>query len=184
MSQDSPTDVVGISKQLSRILRHRPDSIGVALDRHGWCNIDEVLRGLADLGVPTTPELLEKVVQENDKKRFEIRDNRIRAVQGHSAKGVTPQMREKTPPSRLFHGTVENCLASIERKGLLPMRRHHVHLSQDVATAASVGNRRGNAVILVVDSLRMCRDRYKFFVTTNGIWLTDHVPAQYISRVL
>lgn len=175
-------DHITLSKAVSRILRHRPDAAGVTLDGHGWCDVDELLQGLARVGMPTTRETLERVVQDNDKQRFVLEGNRIRAAQGHTTPTVEPLLRVKRPPSRLFHGTVAASLPSIERRGLLPMRRHHVHLSLDEETARAVGGRRGVPVVLVVDSARMDRDGHKFFVSDNGIWLTDTVSPKYLSR--
>lgn len=176
-------DLTSLSKSISRILRHRPDAAGVALDKQGWCDVDDLLRGLERVGTPASRDLLEKVVRENDKKRFVLEGNRIRAAQGHSLATVEPVLRSKRPPSRLFHGTVATSLPSIERKGLLPMRRHHVHLSFDEDTARAVGSRRGAPVVLIVDAARMERDGHKFYVSDNGVWLTESVPPKYISRV-
>lgn len=177
-------DITLLSKSISRILRHRPDAAGVSLDKHGWCDVDELLRGLAQLGTPATRDQLTQVVLNNDKRRFVLSDDgqRIRAAQGHSVSGVEPLLRPKKPPSRLFHGTVAPALPSIERKGLLPMKRHHVHLSPDQATARAVGGRRGAPVVLVIDAARMDRDGHKFFVADNGVWLTDTVPPKCLSR--
>jgi putative RNA 2'-phosphotransferase len=125
--------------------------------------------------------MLELVVLESGKKRFVLEGNRIRAAQGHSVAGVTPVLRSKRPPSRLFHGTIAAHLDGILRKGLLPMRRHHVHLSADEATATTVGGRRGAPVVLTIDAARMERDGYQFYVSDNGVWLTDVVPAKYLS---
>jgi len=85
------------------------------------------------------------------------------------------------PPSRLFHGTIASNLESIGKTGLLPLNRHHVHLSPDEATAQTVGKRRGIAVVLVVDSARMSRDGHKFFVSANDVWLVAAVPAKYLT---
>jgi putative RNA 2'-phosphotransferase len=135
---------------------------------------------MARNGTPITGEELELVVRDNDKQRFVLKGHRIRAAQGHSVADVEPVLRAKKPPSRLFHGTVAASLPSINKQGLLPMKRHHVHLSSDEATASAVGRRRGTPVVLVVDAARMDRDGYRFFVSDNGIWLTSVVPAQYL----
>ncbi|MDO9437725.1 MAG: RNA 2'-phosphotransferase [Hydrogenophaga sp.] len=172
-----------LSKLLSRILRHRPDAVGVHIDRNGWCDVGELLTGLTRLNMHVTLELLERVVQENDKRRFVVEGNRIRAAQGHSLPDVEPVLRQKKPPSLLFHGTTEDRIASIEREGLRPMRRHHVHLSPDENTARSVGSRRGPAVVFAIDSARMQFDGHKFFVSDNGVWLTDAVSRKYLSRL-
>lgn len=175
-------DITVLSKSIARILRHRPDAAGVRLDKHGWCDVNELLEGLARIGTPVTWEQLERVVLENDKQRFVLEGNRIRAAQGHSASNVEPLLREKKPPSRLFHGTVAIAMPSIDRQGLRPMNRHHVHLSPDEATASAVGRRRGVPIVLVVDTARMEHDGYKFFVSDNGVWLTASVPSKYLSR--
>ncbi len=175
-------DMTALSKQMSRVLRHRPDSAGLRLDKHGWCNVEDLLRGLERLGMPTTREQMEQVVQENDKQRFVLEGDRIRAAQGHSVSDVKPALREKKPPSRLFHGTTADKISSIEREGLKPMRRHHVHLSPDEETAGSVGGRRGLAVVLTIDAAKMQLDGYRFFVSDNGVWLTDTVPPKYLAR--
>lgn len=178
-------DLVVVSKAVSRILRHRPSAAGVTLDNHGWCSVDSLLAGLARRGTFITRAQLLEMVRTNDKQRFALSEDgsAIRANQGHSVGGVELQLREKTPPPRLFHGTVATSLTDIERKGLAPMRRHHVHLSTDVSTALAVGARRGAPVVLEVDAHRMHRDGIRFFVSENGVWLVDSVPAKYLRRV-
>jgi putative RNA 2'-phosphotransferase len=52
-----------------------------------------------------------------------------------------------------------------------------------VETATKVGARRGKPVILTVDAGWMKRDGHKFFVSANGVWLTDAVPPSYLSRM-
>lgn len=118
---------------------------------------------------------------ENDKQRFAFDETglRIRANQGHSAE-VDLELKEAHPPERLYHGTVSRFLAAIRAEGLKKMNRHDVHLSSDVQTASKVGQRRGEPVILVIDSARMAADGHKFRLSANGVWLTDHVPPEYI----
>lgn len=171
-----------VSKTLSRVLRHRPDAVGITLDKHGWCDIAELLAKLAANGAVITREQLEHIVEHNDKARFALSDDgtRIRANQGHSVSGVDLQLREKHPPAVLYHGTTRKNIQAIMKEGLLPMRRHHVHLSPDAATATAVGSRRGPAVILVVDTHRMHRDGHRFFISENSVWLTDRVPPEYL----
>lgn len=173
-----------VSKAISRVLRHRPDSAGVALDAQGWCAIDGLLEGLASTGLVISPEQLAEIVRSNDKQRFAFSDDGscIRANQGHSVGGVKLKLREKVPPSRLFHGTVAASLTSIEKHGLMPMNRHHVHLSADITTARSVGGRRGTPLVLEVDAHRMHCDGIKFQLSENGIWLVDVVPTKYLKR--
>lgn len=77
-------------------------------------------------------------------------------------------------------GTIAASLAAIRTGGLQRMERHHVHLSPDVETARVVGMRRGRPVVLRVAAGRMHRDGHVFFLSANGVWLTEHVPPVYI----
>jgi putative RNA 2'-phosphotransferase len=173
--------LVTISKFLSKYLRHEPESLGLSLEPGGWVAIEDLLAGAAKLGFPISREELAQVVVESDKQRFSFDETgaKIRANQGHST-DVDLQLKEVDPPEQLFHGTVEKFLDSILAEGLKKMDRHDVHLSKDVETATKVGERRGKPIILVIDSGRMAADGFKFRLSENGVWLTDHVPPQYI----
>lgn len=169
------------SKFLSYVLRHNPGSVGISLDRAGWANVDELLRAAAEAGHPLTLDELQEVVTTSAKQRFSFNDDgtQIRANQGHSVDvqlGLTPC----SPPELLYHGTPLKFVDAIREHGLLKMSRHAVHLSADPATAAEVGRRRGEAVVLIVAAGQMHADAVEFHVSDNGVWLVDHVPPNYI----
>ena len=88
------------------------------------------------------------------------------------------------PPEMLFHGTVEKFLPSIREQGLLKGSRHHVHLSFDEETANKVGSRRGRPVLLHVWASRMHKANFAFYITPNNVWLTEHVPAEFLFYAL
>ena len=172
---------VRLSKFLSRVLRHDPASIGLTLDAQGWADVDALLSGAKRAGVPLTPELLQRVVAENDKQRFSLSADgrRIRANQGHSIP-VDLGLAPRRPPAHLYHGTADRFVDSIRRDGLRPQRRNHVHLSPDAATATRVGARHGRPVVLVIEAERLHADGHVFYLAENGVWLTDRVPPEYI----
>ena len=169
---------VALSKRLSLVLRHRPESVGLRLDREGWVGVAELLDALGAHGTRLTRDDLDRVVETNDKQRLEWdRDaDRIRARQGHSVE-VELGLEPASPPAVLFHGTPRRNLDSILATGLDRRGRHHVHLSSDPATARRVGARRGDPVVLVVDAAGMAGAGAEFWLSTNGVWLTDSVPA-------
>ncbi|VVP60968.1 RNA 2'-phosphotransferase [Pseudomonas fluorescens] len=171
-----------ISKFLSYVLRHEPQSIGLQLDMEGWAEIDFLIAGAAKEGRILDRELILAVVSSSDKKRFSISNDAqyIRAVQGHSTESVNLQYIEKEPPQILYHGTATRFLESIQQQGLIAGSRHHVHLSQDIATAVAVGQRYGKPVVLKIEALRMYQQGLKFFQAENGVWLTNHVPPDLI----
>ncbi|MDF0699859.1 RNA 2'-phosphotransferase [Rhizobium sp. MC63] len=169
-----------VSKYMSYVLRHAPEAAGLTLDAEGWVSFDALERAVARKYDVSRADIIE-IVENNPKKRFTLVDNRIRANQGHSVE-VDLALTAVQPPADLFHGTSATAWHSIEREGLKKMQRHHVHLSADVETAKIVSMRRkGEHVILRVDAARMFSEGHSFFVSDNGVWLTESVPVQYLS---
>jgi len=172
---------IKISKFLSLVLRHNPESIGLNLDQNGWADVAELLEASEKAKFPITSLELQTVVVNSDKQRFAISEDgtKIRANQGHST-AVDLDYISTIPPDILYHGTAERFLSSILSLGLVKGNRHHVHLSSDLLTAQKVGSRHGKPVILKIMSLLMYEEGYQFFQSKNGVWLTDHVPVSYL----
>jgi putative RNA 2'-phosphotransferase len=178
-------EVNALSKFLSYVLRHKPEHIGLELDREGWAVVAELIAGAAEKGVCINSSKVQELVSLSDKKRFEISSDglRIRAIQGHSTKLVRRSYVEFKPPLFLYHGTATHFLDSIRQHGLNAGERHHVHLTQDKNSALEVGRRYGKVVILKVSSRSMHVEGYKFFKTENDVWLTACVPPKFITEV-
>jgi putative RNA 2'-phosphotransferase len=178
-----PDDLTRTSKFLSYVLRHRPDEIGIELDPNGWVAIDELLAAAASHGRAIARAQLDEVVATNNKARFAVSDDglRIRASQGHSI-DVDLAYEPAAPPDLLYHGTATRFLESIREKGLVRGARHHVHLSADAETARAVGARHGKPLVLAIRSGDMAREGVRFYVSANGVWLTDAVPYEYIDE--
>jgi putative RNA 2'-phosphotransferase len=171
---------VATSRFLSYVLRHHPEQIGIVLDTSGWVDIETLLAASSAHGRVIDRAVLDRLVAGTDKRRFEVRHNRIRAAQGHSVP-VDLQLPPIVPPASLFHGTVERFLSRILADGLVPKDRSHVHLSGDVATAATVGARRGEPIVLRVAAGEMHAHGHMFMRAANGVWLTAHVPAKWLT---
>lgn len=170
-----------ISKFLSLVLRHSPEKIGLQLDVEGWADVDELI-GKANRAQRTLNRtILEEIVYNNDKQRFAFNEDksRIRANQCHSIT-VELKLEAQVPPEFLYHGTVAKFLEAIKGEGLKKMNRHHVHLSKDREVAQLVGSRRGKPVILSIRAGQMHREGIPFYLSDNGVWLTDQVPVPYI----
>ena len=177
----SEKEIIRLSKFLSLVLRHRPQQIGITLDEQGWTDVDTLIRQTNKKGMRLNMEDLLQVVETNNKQRFAFNNTRtkIRANQGHSVAvelGYMPQ----APPPLLYHGTSKTSLPSILASGLERRKRHHVHLSTDVDTALRVGKRHGEAVVLLIKAAAMHQEGYQFFLSENKVWLTAHVPVQFI----
>jgi putative RNA 2'-phosphotransferase len=174
-------NLVQISKFMSLVLRHKPEELGITLDEQGWTEVNVLLQKMQQKGFTIDMEILKQVVAENSKKRFAFNEDEslIRASQGHSVEvelGYIPV----TPPEFLYHGTAEQYVESIRKEGLQKRNRHHVHLSAQIETATQVGLRHGKLVLLKIKSGEMQRAGYQFFVSENGVWLTESVPVEFI----
>jgi putative RNA 2'-phosphotransferase len=180
---DEERRLLRLSKYLSKHLRHRPERLGLELGPGGWVEVDALLEACARQRFPISRAELEEVVERNDKKRFAFDPlgTLIRAQQGHSVP-VDLLLESVEPPPELYHGTPERSLEVILRQGLHSMERHHVHLSPDEATAAVVGRRRGQPVVLGVAARAMWCDGWQFYRSGNDVWLVEHVPPRYLSR--
>ena len=149
-----------VSKFIALILRHKPETIGITLDEHGWVNVGELIAGIA-AQQPFTMEMLEEIVKTDNKQRYSFNEDKtlIRANQGRSIP-VDVELKECTPPAVLYHGTGEKYVASIDAQGLIPKTRLYVHLSSDMDTARNVGSRHGKPVIYEVDCSSMISDGF------------------------
>ena len=171
------------SKFLSLILRHKPETIGIKLDEHGWADVSELISGISKTR-PFDMKMLEEIVRTDNKQRYSFNEDKtlIRANQGHSIP-VDVELEKKTPPEFLYHGTGEKFVSSIDKEGLLSKSRLYVHLSKDTETAVKVGSRHGKPVVYRVAAGKMADGGFEFFLSVNGVWLTKAVPAEYLSKL-
>lgn len=176
------TQLVKISKFLSKHLRHDPEGLGLTLAPGGWVPVDALLAACAKRHKAISRAELEEVVAQNSKQRFSFDETGtlIRANQGHSV-AVDLQLAPALPPDVLYHGTGHLTAPIIAREGLHKMNRNHVHLSRDPATAQAVGVRHGRPVIFQVNAAAMAAAGHSFYCSDNGVWLTDAVPAEFLS---
>lgn len=174
-----------LSKFLSLVLRHKPETIGITLDENGWTDVEILLANLIKAGTAINRQTLDEIVATNNKKRFAFNEDssKIRASQGHSVAidvGYAPQR----PPMILYHGSAIKNNESILANGLDKRNRTHVHLSADTQTALTVGSRHGKPIIFIINAEDMHTDGYLFYLSENGVWLTDAIPAKYITILI
>ena len=185
MNKKSKTN---ISKYISYVLRHNPKEVQEKLnlpnypfDEDGFVSVKYLLQTMEVTGNSCTADELQEIVDEDSKGRYSFNDDftKIRANQGHSA--IEIKFPKKTPPDTLYHGTASRFIASIKDEGLKKMKRHHVHLSDNLETASDVGVRHGKLMMLTINAKAMFEDGFEFFLSDNGVWLTDNVPVKYFS---
>ncbi len=180
---DTPIDLTSLSRTVSHALRHAPWLYELELDDEGWTPVEAVLSALRS----ERPEWrrlsaddLARMIAVSAKRRHEIREDRIRALYGHS---LADRLKKTpaTPPEVLFHGTSPEVWPRIQSSGLLPMQRQYVHLSTDVATALEVGRRKSRTpVLLRVLARQAAAEDVRFYEGNETVWLADSVPAEYL----
>lgn len=168
--------MVKISKRMSWLLRHGAAESGVAMDEAGWVAVSDVLRVLR-----LDRARLDAVVQDNEKQRFQLDGERIRACQGHSTAGAAVTLDEleaswtvRTSPEPVWHGTRIEAVESIAREGIRPAARTHVHLAPGLDSV--VGKRAAVQVMLEVSPAKMAEAGLRLFDAPNGVVLARHVP--------
>ena len=176
-------NLIKISRFISLILRHKPETIEITLDEHGWANVEELIAGV-NKKYPIDMQILEKIVNDDDKNRYSFNGDKtmIRANQGHSIP-VDVELKKLNPPDILYHGTGEKYVESIERQGLIRKNRLYVHLSNDIEIAKKVGKRHGKPVIYEIDCKKMIEDGIEFFKSENNVWLVESVPVKYLKKL-
>ncbi len=171
---------VRISKYMSYLLRHNPENL--RMDEYGFVSLDELLEKIRE-HFPVDRRLITEIVRGDDKGRFEIVDNKIRALYGHSIP-VNLRLEEDRDNRVYYHGTTPNAALKILKEGLKPMGRRWVHLSPTVDVAREVGYRRTRRpVILEINADAARRDGVKFYKATEKVYLCGVIPPRYIRRV-
>jgi putative RNA 2'-phosphotransferase len=96
---------VKISKFLSLVLRHQPETIGITLSGAGWVRVDHLLAALESHSFSVSLEELQLVVETNDKQRFSFSHDgtSIRANQGHSV-DIDLGYEASVPPATIKAG--------------------------------------------------------------------------------
>jgi len=168
-----------VSKYMSYLLRHNPQNL--KMDLEGFVDIDELLAKLRLL-YPVDKTLVVDTAGMSDKKRFEIRGNKIRALYGHTIP-VRLEHEEDKAVRILYHGTTESAAPRILKEGLEPMRRKSVHLSPTIEGAIYVGLRRTkHPVVLEINAEAARHDGFKFYKATDKVYLSRSVPSEYIRK--
>lgn len=173
-----------LSRTMSFALRHRPERLGITLDKQGFATLQQLANQLTEhFGIQITPKHLVEIAVADSKGRYVVEGDKIRAAQGHSVQ-VDLGLKPITPPNNLYHGTSDRFLASILASGLKKGTRQYVHLSEDLITAGEVGTRhKGKLVILLIDTVAARTAGIKFYRAANGVWLSGEIPSKYFKKI-
>lgn len=171
-----------LSRFLSFLLRHRPVDYRLNFDKYGFVSWDELIEMVQRRFPEVTEEEVRIVVEGSEKKRFELKEGKVRATYGHSFP-VDLGMESVDPPARLYHGTARDLAETILRDGLKPRGRQYVHLSPSLEDAIAVGKRRDpSPAILEIHSREAHAGGVQFYCT-GPLFLAKEIPAKFVTLV-
>ncbi len=124
-------------RKIAYCLRHNPFGCHLNMDKEGYVPINELLCFLN--GTNKWIETIDindirKTIEISDKKRFELKDDKIRAYYGHSICPTIVKIVSK-PPEKLYHGTSHKAADLILSSELNSQKRQYVHLSTNIGAA-------------------------------------------------
>lgn len=187
---------VAISKALSYLLRHGAVKEKLAIDDDGYVNVNQLLNHNRLKTNKATLEDIYRIVENNDKKRFTIRENDsavlICASQGHSIESIGDsnlvQLSEHTMPKEIYHGTYLNKLPVIIRSGgLSRMGRNHIHFASNISNISGI---RASCNVLIYLNVEKClQSGMVFYKSSNNVILTSgdengFVKVDYFDKVM
>jgi putative RNA 2'-phosphotransferase len=169
-----------LSRFLTFLLRHKPKDYPLAIDREGFAPWKEVVDMVQERFYDVTEVQIRAVVSGAEKKRFEIRDDKVRATYGHSFP-VDLGWTATEPPAELYFGAARDLAQSMLRSGLKPRDRQYVHLSVTAEEAESVARRHDpSPAIIIVDAQAAHSEGFHFY-QSGPLFLVENVPAKFLS---
>ncbi|KAG1666731.1 tRNA 2'-phosphotransferase 1 [Nymphon striatum] len=207
MTQRRPVDLkknqsdVQLSKFLSWLLRHGAHERNLILKDGGFVDVESILMIGQSKTNKWTEEDIVRVVFENDKKRFSLRNDmngklQIRANQGHTIQGIKNEelltnLSEITDvPENVIHGTYLKNWQRIKKVGLSRMKRNHIHFSVGLPGDSHVisGMRFNAEVYIYIDIVSAMGDGFTFYRSENNVILCEgnaqgFLPPKYFKEI-
>ncbi len=172
-----------ISKLLSLILRHRPDEFGLNMDEYGYIPLDEVTEAVQQRYSEVGEEDIRRLVDDSKPKRFEIVEDYIRALYGHSFYLEIDDDPIDPPPEKLFMGTTVNAGRRVAEEGLRPVDRSYLHLSMTREMAESRSHEEGVPCVVEIEAKRAFEEGGIEFYARGEVILSREIPAEFVGEV-
>ena len=175
---DEQTERLG--RFISGALRHFPDDLGLAMNQHGWVDLDVLVDAMRTRYKWSNKEKLFSIIESDEKGRYEIKVNKIRARYGHSV-DVDLDYDENTLPE-VYYGASREEVDILLEKGIRPVKQRYVHLSTSADKAREVAKiHTEDPVLLVINAREAQEDGVAILSATENIVLSDEIPPQYLS---
>ncbi len=174
---DEQTERLG--RFVSGALRHFPDDLGLAMNQHGWVDVDVLCDAMRTRYKWANKEKLFSIIESDEKGRYELRGNKIRARYGHSV-DIDLDYPENTLPE-LYYGASREEVDILLEKGIKPIKQRYVHLSTSAEKAKEVAKiHTEDPVLLAINAEEAQKDGVTMLSATENIVLSEEIPPQYL----
>ncbi|XP_074662144.1 tRNA 2'-phosphotransferase 1-like isoform X2 [Tubulanus polymorphus] len=193
-------NLVRLSKDLSRILRHRAHDLGINIADDGYVYVDELLNLPHMKRTSFTEADIKHVVSSNDKQRFTLSTDesngklKIKANQGHSIQVKELALKKLMSPTDIpecIHGTYFKNWPSIKQQGLHRCNRTHIHFAAGLPGDDEVisGMRKSCQLIIYIDVEKAMSDGMEFHESSNKVILCagnkdGFIEPKYFKKVI
>ncbi len=151
----SDEELAALSRILAGVLRHFPEKFDLDMDLNGWVDVRDLAASIKARKRSLhwlRPHHLKAIAETDEKGRYQVRDNMIRATYGHSVDVDLDHPSDDVPPSLYYPATQEEVDMLLEN-GITPTDRRYVHLSRTFMDAYTAGvHRTEDPQILEVDA--------------------------------
>ncbi len=175
-----------LGRILTGVLRHFPDRYGLQVDAHGWIDLNEIARAIAQRHPAyrwLRPHHLVAIAETDAKGRYEVRGEKVRATYGHTLE-VDLDLPTEGIPDHLYYPVTREEATIVLEVGLRPSDRRKVHLSKTAADAAAAGRvRTPEPIILEVDTQKAREQGIVIMQAGKTVYLADRVPAELLRQV-
>ena len=185
-----------IGRTMCLLLRHQAKEFNLDMDKLGFVKINDLFKCKPLIKFKLTRERLDEIVKEDEKGRYEIKDDLIRCVQGHSIKINPEDTLEALTINDIFdfpvvvHGTYYEGWKFIKETGLNRMTRTCVHFAIGYINDKDVisGMRTSCEVYVEINMLTVFFNDIKLYKSKNNVILCPGkedgaIPSKYFKIV-
>jgi putative RNA 2'-phosphotransferase len=177
---DEQTERLG--RFISGALRHFPDDLGLAMNQHGWVDLDVLFDAMRTRYKWANKDKLLAIIESDEKGRYEIQGRKIRARYGHSVK-VDLDYPENTLPE-LYYGASREEVDILLEKGIKPVKQRYVHLSTSSEKALEVAKIHSDDPILIIIKAQEAQsDGITMLSATDNIVLSEEISPEYLELI-
>ncbi len=173
-----------LGRFISGVLRHFPDKFGLEVDENGWVSFESLVKAVKRKYKWANRWLVKALIYSDEKMRYELKNNMIRARYGHS---IDVKLNDLPIAENdiLYYGTGEEEAQRILEIGLKPVNQTFVHLSTTFEKGEEVARlRTDKPIILEIDAKKAREDGIKILKANEYIALAKEIPAKYIKRLI